>query len=249
MLKELPKADLVGLLGLVGKSLKCKDEQGFRGLTRQLSSLTPFDFAICGLARKKMDNTLESYEVLNVSYPPEWLELYIAKGYHQVDPIVRKNFSDFSLQYWGETYKAHRPPREFLSSAEDFGLKNGYTLGVRNLCGKQGSLFSLSGNSIERHPRTELVLQNVIPHFHQALSRILKPESQADRRSKPLSAREKEVLQWLKCGKSSWDISVIMGISERTVNYHIYNILGKLDAVNRTQAVAVAMEEGLIGID
>jgi DNA-binding CsgD family transcriptional regulator len=63
-----------------------------------------------------------------------------------------------------------------------------------------------------------------------------------------LSAREKEVLNWLKHGKSSWDISVILDISESTANYHVYNIMRKLAAVNRPQAVAVAVRLGLIDI-
>ena len=61
-----------------------------------------------------------------------------------------------------------------------------------------------------------------------------------------LSMREKEVLKWLKMGKSSWDISVILDISERTVNFHITNIMNKLDAMTRTQAVAICIEKGLI---
>lgn len=53
-----------------------------------------------------------------------------------------------------------------------------------------------------------------------------------------LSEREKEVLGWLKQGKTSWAISVILNISERTVNYHVGNILRKLGVCNRTHAVA-----------
>ena len=61
----------------------------------------------------------------------------------------------------------------------------------------------------------------------------------------PLSQRETEVLSWLKTGKSSWDISVILGISERTVNFHVRNIVQKLNAVSRVHAVAVAAEKGI----
>lgn len=61
-----------------------------------------------------------------------------------------------------------------------------------------------------------------------------------------LSMREKEVLKWLKMGKISWDISIILGITERTVNFHITNIMNKLDAMTRTQAVAISIEKGLI---
>ncbi len=65
----------------------------------------------------------------------------------------------------------------------------------------------------------------------------------------PLSQREIEVLKWLRNGKSSWDVSVILGISERTVNFHINNVMKKLEAVTRTQAVATAIENELIDID
>jgi DNA-binding CsgD family transcriptional regulator len=55
-----------------------------------------------------------------------------------------------------------------------------------------------------------------------------------------LSPRELEVLRWLRAGKTSWDISVILQISERTVNYHVNNIMRKLGVINRMQAVSVA---------
>ncbi|RJR23071.1 MAG: LuxR family transcriptional regulator [Nitrospiraceae bacterium] len=64
-----------------------------------------------------------------------------------------------------------------------------------------------------------------------------------------LSKREQEVLTWSKRGKSSWEISAILNISERTVNFHVNNIMQKLNAVSRTQAVAVAIERGLIKRD
>ncbi len=64
-----------------------------------------------------------------------------------------------------------------------------------------------------------------------------------------LSPREKEILKWLKAGKSSWDISIILDITERTVNFHINNVKQKLNAVSRAQAVAIAMGLGLIDID
>ncbi len=62
----------------------------------------------------------------------------------------------------------------------------------------------------------------------------------------PLSQRELEVLRWLRMGKSSWDISVILTISERTVNYHVNNIIRKLGVMNRLQAVFEAVRMKLI---
>jgi LuxR family transcriptional regulator, quorum-sensing system regulator CviR len=60
------------------------------------------------------------------------------------------------------------------------------------------------------------------------------------------TTRETEVLRWLKEGKTSWDIAVILSVSERTVNFHVQNIKRKANAVNRAQAVAVAIGHGLL---
>jgi DNA-binding CsgD family transcriptional regulator len=44
-------------------------------------------------------------------------------------------------------------------------------------------------------------------------------------------------------------LSVIIGISESTVNRHVYNVMAKLEAINRPQAVAVAARLGLVEVD
>lgn len=56
-----------------------------------------------------------------------------------------------------------------------------------------------------------------------------------------LTSREYEVLTWLCLGKTSWDIAVILRISERTVNFHVGNIMQKLDVTSRAQAASVAV--------
>jgi LuxR family maltose regulon positive regulatory protein len=62
----------------------------------------------------------------------------------------------------------------------------------------------------------------------------------------PLSARELEVLALLAHGATNQQIADQLIISERTAKKHVTNILGKLDATNRTQAVARAREVGLL---
>ncbi len=64
-----------------------------------------------------------------------------------------------------------------------------------------------------------------------------------------LSGREIEVLRWLKEGKSNWEISMILKISERTVKYHVKNICAKLDAINRTHAVVIAIDRGILSVN
>jgi LuxR family quorum sensing-dependent transcriptional regulator len=61
-----------------------------------------------------------------------------------------------------------------------------------------------------------------------------------------LTPREHEVLQWAARGKSAWEIGEILDIGKRTVEEHAAAAVRKLGAVNRAQAVAIAMRDRLI---
>jgi DNA-binding NarL/FixJ family response regulator len=70
----------------------------------------------------------------------------------------------------------------------------------------------------------------------------------AGERQTYLTQREKEVLTWVGRGKTSSEIAIILGLSERTVNFHCDQAMRRLDVINRTQAVAKALTGGLITI-
>ena len=85
--------------------------------------------------------------------------------------------------------------------------------------------------------------------FTQGMCPECEQKARADSSSqsyKPLSPREREVLGYIKEGKSTWDISKLMGISENTVKFHVTSILRKLNAVTRAQALAAAIEMGIV---
>jgi DNA-binding NarL/FixJ family response regulator len=62
----------------------------------------------------------------------------------------------------------------------------------------------------------------------------------------PLTDRERDVLQLLAQGKSNKEIAATLVISERTAKFHVSSIMGKLGASNRTEAVTIAAQRGLI---
>jgi LuxR family transcriptional regulator, quorum-sensing system regulator CviR len=107
--------------------------------------------------------------------------------------------------------------------------------------------FSFVGRKINSADRTTAIIQNTVPHLSVALMRLAEAKKESKSFTPKLTNREVEVLKWIKEGKSSYDVSVILNISERTVNFHCNNILRKLDAVNRVQAVAIALEKRIIG--
>lgn len=65
----------------------------------------------------------------------------------------------------------------------------------------------------------------------------------------PLSAREREVLEMLARGLRNKEIAEQLFISPSTVNYHLTAIFNKLTVANRTEAVGVALQRGLITLD
>lgn len=62
----------------------------------------------------------------------------------------------------------------------------------------------------------------------------------------PLTEREQEVLELLGRGLANKEIATRLVISERTVKFHVSAILAKLGATNRTEAVTLAAQKGLI---
>jgi two-component system, NarL family, response regulator LiaR len=62
----------------------------------------------------------------------------------------------------------------------------------------------------------------------------------------PLTERELEVLNLLAQGMPNKEIAAQLIISERTAKFHVSSIMGKLGATNRTEAVSLAAQKGLI---
>jgi DNA-binding CsgD family transcriptional regulator len=77
-----------------------------------------------------------------------------------------------------------------------------------------------------------------------AIDRLL---NKADWRPR-LSVRECEVLRWSAIGKTAWEISVILRISERTVNFHLQQAAAKLRVRGKCAACARAVAFGLISL-
>lgn len=77
----------------------------------------------------------------------------------------------------------------------------------------------------------------------RALREMMRP---AEQTIEPLSEREREVLVLLAQGASNKEIAEKLVITEGTVKNHVSNILGKLQAENRTQAADIARKRGLV---
>jgi len=88
------------------------------------------------------------------------------------------------------------------------------------------------------------VTAKVLAHFSRLARRAPRPPSAP--LAEPLSVRELDVLRLLASGHSNKEIAAALAIAEGTVKNHMSNVLGKLGALDRTQAALRARELGLI---
>jgi DNA-binding NarL/FixJ family response regulator len=80
------------------------------------------------------------------------------------------------------------------------------------------------------------------------LERISSSTSNDAPHLEPLTTREREVLGQLARGQTNKEIAGQLFVTERTVKFHVSAILRKLGATNRTEAVSIAAQEGLIDL-
>jgi NarL family two-component system response regulator LiaR len=96
--------------------------------------------------------------------------------------------------------------------------------------------------AIEQVYRGELSLQ---PSLALKVARELNQPSESALAIESLTDREEDVFRLLAQGDTDREIARQLSISERTVNKHVSNILGKLHLANRTQAALFAVRSGL----
>lgn len=126
------------------------------------------------------------------------------------------------------------------------GLGNVLAHGCREARGDQTTFFALLGMPDVPGEQEARRIELLMPNLHLALLRVNDFErregaERAGARSPlavSLSARELQVLDWVREGKTNHEIGQILNISPLTVKNHIQKILRKLDVTNRAQAVA-----------
>jgi DNA-binding NarL/FixJ family response regulator len=87
------------------------------------------------------------------------------------------------------------------------------------------------------------VAEHVLQQFQELTSR-----TEAGPFISPLTPREIEILEYIAQGYLNKQIAAELGISEQTIKNHVTSILRKLNANARTEAVVVAIKQGLIKI-
>jgi LuxR family quorum sensing-dependent transcriptional regulator len=199
---------------------------------------------VAGLAREQ--NFKQS--VLGVRWPPEFLSVYAREDYIRDDPVARMARCSTYPFVWDEgCYDRVSDPRaaKVMDLAADFRIRRGFLIPVPGPPPYYDAAVSMSGLEIELLPWQRPAVHFMALYVFEHLRKLINPIPMNNRQ---LTRREREVLTWTAHGKSAWEIGEILHIAKRTVDEHAQTAFRKLGAVNRTQAVAIALRDHLIEI-
>ncbi|OWY37899.1 hypothetical protein CEK28_14715 [Xenophilus sp. AP218F] len=202
----------------------------------------PTEHFVLALGRLNSQHQIQRLEkVLNVSYPNEWLDHYLQENLAQHDPILRIQIGQGPV-LWEDRFNRAKGAEEkrFIAEATECGMGSGITFSAASGRNNIGSIFCLAGKESTRNAALVSMLNCLTPHLHQAAVRVanLPPAAPSNM---PLSQREYDIFHWMSRGKTNWEIATILNISERTVKFHVANVIRKLNANNRTHAIVLGM--------
>lgn len=180
------------------------------------------------------------------NYTPEWQKYYQEHQLLEVDPTVHHGLKSTLPLLWSPEVFSSAP--QLWEEARAHGLRFGWAQSARDANGAIGMLTLARSNGQVTEQDLSVNQYKMVwlsQMTHAAMARILTakmvPESAIS-----MTAREREVLRWTAEGKTAYEVGQILAISERTVNFHVNNVVAKLGASNKIQAAVKAASLGLL---
>jgi len=173
-------------------------------------------------------------------WPEGWTQHYEKENYFKDDPVAQRGLSSVSPFKWSDVrYDRDTWPRavEVMGTAAEFGLREG--LGIPIHRSESLDAVTMAGDKPDFDSRAMRAIHLIALYAHSKATGLMRANAPRPRRI--LSEAEREALTWTAAGKSSWETSVILNISESAVIWRIERARQKLNAANRTQAVVEAI--------
>ncbi len=233
------------LIGFLDEFRAVTSLQQLTALLARVASHLGFEWAVYALESTSAQGG-RRLALVN-DYPEPWIERYFREGYISSDPVMRHCQNAVLPVRWEEVQLATSREALVMRDAAEFGLRVGLSAPLFGAHGEHGVLSLATGTELRDAPRRVddalVYLPLLAGYVHHTLRRVL-PEEEG--RVAPLSHRERECLLWVAEGKTSWEIGNILGVSERTVLFHLGNACRKLGVNKRQHAVARALLLGIL---
>jgi DNA-binding CsgD family transcriptional regulator len=174
------------------------------------------------------------------TFPARFYQHYANRNFFASDPTVARMNVDPSPFRWSDNYEHAGPSgKHVLDEVFALGVEDGLAVSIH---GPHGAItgVSIGAEHYGLARQDERALHMASLYLHVKMT-ALGPASPPPLRRR-LTPRERECLQWVAAGKTDWEISQILNISEQTVHGYVQSALAKLEARTRAQAVALAIQ-------
>jgi LuxR family quorum sensing-dependent transcriptional regulator len=206
-------------------------------VTRFSARIKTFGYTVYLVTRLPApDNGHWQTHILANRWPDEWFERYNSAGHYRHDPCVARCRQTVDPFLWRDidVVALNGPAEVVMGEAAEFGLRQGICIPL-HVPLLPPITVTAAGDVVDPSP---IARQSVSVLSRSALSAILRiVDRPAPAPESGLSRREAEILKWAAAGKTAWEISVILSVSQHTVLTHVRNAKQKLSATNIVQAV------------
>lgn len=219
--------------------------------TAELWQLAVDFFTQRGIQRISYHHKTEHGDAILASqgFPKDWVCQYMDQKLILIDPIPE--FAQISTQpfQWSDVphlMKMSPEQKEYFARARDAGIGDGLAIQVFGPGFRNGHVgLGFGPDNTPRLKRSQIAELQVAAQMGHACYCDLNPvlENGAE-----LTAREREILQWVARGKSNSVIADILGVSRHTVDTMLRRTFDKLDVTDRTSAAIRGLGAGLIQI-
>lgn len=185
--------------------------------------------------------------------PGGWEGYYHEQGYHKVDPTMSWALKEKTPFVWSDSFSETKYngglstiQEALVNESNDAGLGNGIVIPLTRMHGSK-SFVSVSGDNDDVGISEKHAVHILSLYFSEGLRRISRGGQVATNIPK-ITTRELEILEFYATGKSAWDISQILNVSEWTVRFHLKNIRAKYGVHSMVYAVALATQNEQIKV-
>ncbi len=210
-----------------------------------MDAIAPFGMtaAASGLVSGPKAASAQPFHFAN--WPRAWIERYLAEQYLLVDPIPRWARNSGRAVSWRELFgilPERDPGRDAIAAAAQFGFTEGFVMPMRSGDNSLG-LVSFGGDRgpFTRSERSLLTL--IAVSAFMAADRIVH-RGEVGQAAPILTAREIECIALMVRGHPDAQIGALLGLSVRTVRFHLGNARTKFAVGSRTHLAAVAVAQG-----
>lgn len=227
--------------------LQARDREEFRAEVVRFTQRLGFETVS---AITIIDRGAGQSEFINIDNTPDsYSQSYADTLMQRRDPVMQHCKRNSVPIIWNQGTYVGNGAGELWEEQASFGYHAGIAMALHL---PQGLHFLLGVDRDQALPNDPNELQRLVAdlqlfavHAQDSAIRLLVPAVRHPERPN-LTPRELDALRWTLEGKTAWEVGAVLGISERTVVFHVTNAMHKLDCVNKQQAAVKALRLGLI---